>query len=299
MNKAMTQAQRALWERIQAFDIDDMGSKLKFSDRLARENGWSKEFTQRVIAEYKKFLFLCCVQPNGATPSDAVDQAWHLHMIYTRSYWDELCDNTLQRKLHHGPTRGGKSEGVKFDNMYTGTILAYTEFFNEQAPLDIWPPNEERFSDIDFQRVNMRRHWVIPKPSMLTQQMLAMIAICFTAMFCIQAVNVDILFAVVVSVVVIGVIVFFVLMNRAKKKVGGYTMNNDYRKTDYRATYTPPRPSISKKKKKDDDGSGCSSGFADSGSWWIFGSSGCSSSHSDDGGGSGCSSGCGGGCGGD
>lgn len=203
-------------------------------------------------------------------------------MIYTRSYWDDLCDNVLQRKLHHGPTKGGKSEGVKFDIMYTDTILAYADFFGEQAPLDIWPSNKERFSDIDFQRVNTQRNWILPKPSLLVQQMLAMIVVCFTAMFCIQAANVDILFAVVVSVVVIGVIVFFVLMNRAKKKVySGYTMNNDYRKTDYKATYTPPRSS-SPKKKKDDGGSGCSSSDAGT-SWWMFGSSGCSSGHSDGG----------------
>lgn len=58
----MTQEQRQLWERLSAFDIDDMGSKLRFSDRLARENGWTKQYTARVIEEYKRFLFLCCVQ---------------------------------------------------------------------------------------------------------------------------------------------------------------------------------------------------------------------------------------------
>jgi hypothetical protein len=29
------------------------------------------------------------------TPSEQVDQVWHLHLTYTRSYWDEFCPNVL------------------------------------------------------------------------------------------------------------------------------------------------------------------------------------------------------------
>lgn len=41
-----------LWNRLEAFDLDDPETGLKFSDRLARENGWSGDFTKRVIREY-------------------------------------------------------------------------------------------------------------------------------------------------------------------------------------------------------------------------------------------------------
>ena len=32
-------------------------------------------------------------------PSDEVDQAWHLHLVYTRSYWGEFCPNVLGKPL--------------------------------------------------------------------------------------------------------------------------------------------------------------------------------------------------------
>ena len=46
------------------------------------------------------------VQPS----SEQVDAAWHLHLTYTRSYWDRFCKETLGQPLHHDPTRGGPAE---------------------------------------------------------------------------------------------------------------------------------------------------------------------------------------------
>lgn len=159
----MTQQQQQTLDALMGFKLDDMGAALKFSDRLARENGWSLPYTMRVLKEYKRFIFLCRVLPNGATPSDQVDQAWHLHMIYTRSYWQDMCRDILKCDLHHGPTKGGGKERSRFNDQYTNTMNGYRTFFGEEPPSDIWPSNKDRFSDIDFQRVNKRTHWVIPK----------------------------------------------------------------------------------------------------------------------------------------
>jgi hypothetical protein len=98
-----------LYQRIQAFTIDQPGDALPFSKRLARDHQWSLIYTQRVIEEYKKFLFLAIVADHPVTPSSVVDQAWHLHLTYTHSYWDELCTQILPRHLHHHPTQGGKT----------------------------------------------------------------------------------------------------------------------------------------------------------------------------------------------
>ena len=95
-----------LWERLRAFEIDDVQSDLRFSDRLAKENDWSKSYTRRVIEEYKRFIYLCRAAGHPVTPSEEIDQAWHLHLCYTRSYWDEMCGEILGAPVHHGPTRG-------------------------------------------------------------------------------------------------------------------------------------------------------------------------------------------------
>lgn len=78
--------QAELYQRIQAFPLDTADARLPFSQRLARDNGWTIEYTHRVIDEYKKFIFLAVVAEHPVTPSDQVDQVWHLHLLYTRSY---------------------------------------------------------------------------------------------------------------------------------------------------------------------------------------------------------------------
>ncbi|UOE48638.1 hypothetical protein MTO98_29985 [Mucilaginibacter sp. SMC90] len=153
-----------LWQKILDFQLDDAEAAFKFSERLARENGWNLHYTLRVISEYKKFIFLCCISDKGVTPSDAVDQAWHLHLTFTRSYWIDLCRDTLGRELHHNPTKGGADEAIKYDEFYTDTNYLYHQFFDELPPADIWPENTKRFTDIDFERVNKRRNWIISKP---------------------------------------------------------------------------------------------------------------------------------------
>ncbi len=44
-----------LWNEIKNFELDEPEISLSFTDRLARENGWSIEYSIRAILEYKKF----------------------------------------------------------------------------------------------------------------------------------------------------------------------------------------------------------------------------------------------------
>jgi len=155
---------RELWQRIDDFELDDPEASLSFSDRLARENGWGKEYSLRVVEEYKRFMFLLCVSNEPLTPSDQVDQAWHLHLIYTRSYWMEFCAKVLEREIHHGPTLGGSAEQEKFTDWYARTKENYEKHFGSVPPTDIWPDSKERFAAIHFQRVDMTRSLVIRLP---------------------------------------------------------------------------------------------------------------------------------------
>ena len=153
-----------LWSRLEAFDLDGEAS-FSFSRRLARDNGWALPFARRVVLEYKKFLFLAVTCGHPVTPSDEVDQAWHLHLVYTRSYWDELCGQVLGFALHHGPTKGGATEGHKFQDWYSQTLRAYHAAFGTAPPADIWPAAAIRFGEAPyFRRVNVRRHFLLRRP---------------------------------------------------------------------------------------------------------------------------------------
>src|SRR6478735_8699456 len=89
----------ALWKMIREFELDDNASPMTFTDRLAQENGWTHEFAIRAILEYKKFIFLICISNQPLTPSDEVDQVWHLHLLYTHSYWKEFCPLVLKKEI--------------------------------------------------------------------------------------------------------------------------------------------------------------------------------------------------------
>lgn len=154
-----------LCSRVESFHLDDPNSSLSFTSRLARENGWSKEYAARVVREYKRFAVMAVAGEGPVTPSDPVDQAWHLHLCYTRSYWEEFCGKVLRMPLHHEPTRGGRDEHVRHENQYARTLLLYRELFGEEPPRDIWPSVEDCFrSGARMVRVNRDEVWTIPKP---------------------------------------------------------------------------------------------------------------------------------------
>jgi hypothetical protein len=158
--------QTELYSRIQAFSLDQSNTQLSFSKRLARDNGWSMDYARRAIKEYKKFVFLAVSADHPVTPSDQVDQVWHLHLTYTRSYWQEFCPKVLQATLHHDPTRGGSSEQLKFDSWYSKTLESYQQFFGHMPPTDIWPKPKDRFKrDLHFIRINTQQSWVLTKPN--------------------------------------------------------------------------------------------------------------------------------------
>ncbi|QEL14385.1 TIGR04222 domain-containing membrane protein [Limnoglobus roseus] len=154
-----------LRQKIEAFNIDGPDTPaLPYAVRLARENGWTRAYTARVVREYKRFLYLAVTAPHAASPSEAVDAAWHLHLTYTRSYWQRLCQETLGRPLHHEPTRGGHDEGAKYRNLYERTLQTYRDTLGEDPPGDIWPPADVRFGeDLRHVTVNTARNWVVPK----------------------------------------------------------------------------------------------------------------------------------------
>lgn len=151
-----------LLSRLEQFEFDDRPAKFAFADRLAKENGWSREFTRRVMREYVRFMYLAAVAGHPVTPSEAVDQVWHLHMIYTRSYWERLCGRELGIAIHHEPTTGGRAEGIKFVDWYERTKDSYRRVIGEGPPSDIWPEAKHRFEDVHI-RIDRRTHWSIEK----------------------------------------------------------------------------------------------------------------------------------------
>ena len=186
-----------LLQKLEQFQLDSPEASLPFSARLARENNWSSDYARRVIAEYKRFAFLAIAAGHPVSPSEDVDQAWHLHLTYSENYWKVFCPEILGHPFHHHPTRGGQSESEKFNDWYARTLKSYETFFKDLPPADIWPSPQRRQKERhDFIRVDREQSWVVPKPRIrlkpahaLWAGLLCVATFCSGAMFA-QGVNI-------------------------------------------------------------------------------------------------------------
>lgn len=142
-----TGPEHPVWQRLSSYTVGPENAGLTFLARLARENGWSAPYAERVFDEYRRFCFLAATGEEELTPSDAVDQAWHLHLAYTRDYWGRFCPEVLGLSLHHGPTAGGDTERSRFFDQYARTLLRYEQVFGKIPPGDIWPAAARRLLD--------------------------------------------------------------------------------------------------------------------------------------------------------
>lgn len=154
-----------VWQLLSRYEIGPLEASLPFAARLARDNGWSVGKTERVIDEYRRFAFLAATGETQVTPSDAVDQVWHLHLTYTRDYWERFCPDVLGKPLHHGPTSGGPDERNRFFAQYADTLARYQAAFGAPPPSDIWPSAAQRLlDDPRARRVHPRDAILLSRP---------------------------------------------------------------------------------------------------------------------------------------
>ncbi|XHS77750.1 TIGR04222 domain-containing membrane protein [Burkholderiaceae bacterium UC74_6] len=123
----------ARWQRIAAHPLEFLVPK------LMAEQGWSRDRALQAIEEYRRF---CLLALNGhAVPSRQVDEVWHLHLTFTRDYWQRFCPDALGTELHHEP---GPTDAVMRER-YAETLARYAETFGP-PPEAWWPGTRQRFS---------------------------------------------------------------------------------------------------------------------------------------------------------
>lgn len=166
-----------LRQRIEAYAFDLPGSTYPFSAKLADEQAWPADFTQRAIAEYRRFLFLAVAGGHPVSPSPIVDAVWHVHLLYTHSYWRDFCPNVLGRDFHHHPSTGG-DDVARYREQYEKTLDSYERWFGEAPPADIWPREETAVVASPLAVVDRRLHWIIRKPKWLVFGWLPLLSGC-------------------------------------------------------------------------------------------------------------------------
>lgn len=136
---------------LEDFQVCCNGDNDIFWQQLAKENRWSLYFSKNAFTEYKKFIYLAKKYGCRVVPSKIVDNVWHLHMTFTKSYWNDLCQDILEMEFHHVPSPQGK-DAEHIDNAcYEKTKSLYEKEFGYTPPLLYWPQlNDRRFNKVQL-----------------------------------------------------------------------------------------------------------------------------------------------------
>lgn len=193
-----------LWARLQAHAFDGPGSA-PFSVKLARAEGWTPAYTARVIEEYRRFLYLTQISPRQVTPSQIVDAAWHMHLTFTRDYWEVLCPKVIGKPVHHQPC-AGEEEMPRYRDQFAATKALYEAEFGAEPPVDIWGRD----------RAKSARRMVMSEAGMASPTMIAFLpfVICLVLLFIEPSL---LMFAMTVFT---GIMFFVVLMNPRRRRRG-------------------------------------------------------------------------------
>jgi hypothetical protein len=130
-------SQPALWQRIACHPVGGEQQALLLH-KLATEQGWSEAFCHQALGEYRRFVYLACVSPAPVSPSRVVDAVWHLHLTFSRDYWQVFCPRVLEHPLHHDP--GEASEQPRMQAQYGATLALYRGEFDVSPPRPVWGP---------------------------------------------------------------------------------------------------------------------------------------------------------------
>lgn len=130
----------------------------RFLDNLMNEQLIDVYTANKWLLEYRKYLVLAYLSDTSISPSEQVDQVWHLHMTYTQHY-RATCQTLVEREFKHTPSLGGSAEGKKYENVYDETLSFYKEIFLVDPPSDVWETPQQRFEmkNFEYRNINLYR----------------------------------------------------------------------------------------------------------------------------------------------
>lgn len=83
-------------------------------DRLVDKEAMSVDMATSVVADVKRFLYLCGTKEDGGprlSPPEVIDIGWHAFLLFTREY-QAFCDTHFGRFIHHVPFTRAQRAGM-------------------------------------------------------------------------------------------------------------------------------------------------------------------------------------------
>lgn len=136
-------AAKALWQTVENY-------KLPFGEEYVQYKlKWQRAYCNLALSEYRRFAFLALISDSEITPSEAIDEVWHLHILHTQDY--SQFGAACQHFLHHWP--GMPTNRPQFNKQYEMTREMYRVVFGYDAPQAFWPLQKTSF-DVSRPRIS-------------------------------------------------------------------------------------------------------------------------------------------------
>jgi len=127
--------------KIDALDLNHV------RDYLAEKAGWSKDYATQVENDYRGFLKLYAVNPQGRFVSTRhVDDFWHAHILHVGKYVKD-CQETFGYLLDHLPVVEEGADLTIYHELYEQTQNAFKENFGHEMGVNSNPDQSICYGD--------------------------------------------------------------------------------------------------------------------------------------------------------
>lgn len=132
-------------------DIDEFPNPKFLVKRISVNYNFPVEFSEGLVKEVKRMLFLVVVSKEKISPSNRIDCAWHEMILFTKFYKE--FSRFIGCFVHHNPFESDKKDETetyeeiiknlgqkrKGTNVYNKTKENYEFFFREIPDSRYWP----------------------------------------------------------------------------------------------------------------------------------------------------------------
>ena len=124
-----------LWLKLNLMNAEGVAAFAPMLRAMQTQMGQNAEMAQRVIEEYRKFLFLAMRAGHQVIPPGIVNDVWTAHIESVHNYWESLAQIISERPMTEG------SDARAFASMadaWKATLESYEKIFGAKPPMDIW-----------------------------------------------------------------------------------------------------------------------------------------------------------------
>ena len=124
-----------LWLKLNLMNADGLQAFAPLMEMMQKQMGQNSEMAQRVIEEYRKFLFLAMRAGHQVIPPGPVNDVWMMHLQNAQNYWENLGQMIGERPMAQGiDAKNFAIDGRRLE----GDARILREDLRQEAPMDIW-----------------------------------------------------------------------------------------------------------------------------------------------------------------